>query len=178
MVSFLGRQTISKGECNLSYYEHVIIARPDINAQQVEAITQEFTKIVEEGGAKVTRSEYWGLRTLAYKIKKNRKAHYMFLNIDGPHPAVAEMERLEHLNEDILRFMTIRVDELEEGPSIMMQARTDRRPRRDDDRRPRRDAPAPVPKAAAPEAAAPKAEAAEAAPKAEAAKAPAAGDDK
>lgn len=162
----------------MSYYEHVIIARPDINAQQVESITQEFTKIVEKGGAKVTKSEYWGLRTLAYKIKKNRKAHYMFLNIDGPHPAVAEMERLEHLNEDILRFMTIRVDELEEGPSIMMQARTDRRPRRDDDRRPRRDAPAPAPKAAAPEAAAPKAEAAEAAPKAEAAKAPAAGDDK
>lgn len=178
----------------MSYYEHVIIARPDINAQQVEAITQEFTKIVEKGGAKVTKSEYWGLRTLAYKIKKNRKAHYMFLNIDGPHPAVAEMERLEHLNEDILRFMTIRVDELEEGPSIMMQARTDRRPRRDDDRRPpRRDAPAPAPKAAAPkveaeaaapkaEAAAPKAEAAEAAPKAEAdapkAEAPAAGDDK
>ncbi len=125
----------------MPYYEHVIIARPDINAQQVEAITTDFTKIAEDGGAKVTKSEYWGLRTLAYKIKKNRKAHYMFLNIDGPHPAVAEMERLERLNEDILRFMTIRVDELEEGPSIMMQAKTDRRPRRDDDRRPRRDAP-------------------------------------
>ncbi|MCH8861625.1 MAG: 30S ribosomal protein S6 [Proteobacteria bacterium] len=177
----------------MPYYEHVIIARPDINAQQVEAITQDFTKIVEKGGAKVTKSEYWGLRTLAYKIKKNRKAHYMFLNIDGPHPAIAEMERLEHLNEDILRFMTIRVDELEEGPSIMMQARTDRRPRRDDDRRPpRRDAPAPAatapaakPKADAEapkaDAEAPKADAA-AAPKADAAEpkaeAPAAGDDK
>lgn len=136
----------------MPYYEHIIIARPDINAQQVESITQDFSKIAEDGGAKITKSEYWGLRTLAYKIKKNRKAHYVFLNIDGPHPAIAEMERLERLHEDILRFMTIRVNELEEGPSIMMQAKTDRRPRRDDDRRPpRRDA-APAPRDAAPAA--------------------------
>ena len=143
----------------MSFYEHVIIARPDVSAQQVETLTANFTKIVEGGGAKVTKSEYWGLRTLAYKIKKNRKAHYVFLNIDGPHPAVAEMERLERLDEDILRFMTIRVDELEEGPSIMMQAKSDRRPRRDDDRGPRRDdrgprrdAPAPAAKEVAPAA--------------------------
>lgn len=105
----------------MTCYEHVFIARADITAQQVETITSEFTKVVEDGGAKVTKSEYWGLRGLAYKIKKNRKAHFTLFNIEGPHPAVAELERQEKLHDDILRSMTIRVDEHEEGPSIMMQ---------------------------------------------------------
>lgn len=105
----------------MSCYEHVFIMRADISAQQVETITSDFTKVVEDGGAKVTKSEYWGLKALAYKIKKNRKAHYSLFNIDGPHAAVAELERQEQLHDDVMRSMTIRVEELDEGPSIMMQ---------------------------------------------------------
>lgn len=114
----------------MSFYEHIFILRPDLSTQQVETTTEEFTKIITDGGAKVTKSEYWGLRSLAYRIKKNRKAHYVMFNVDGPHDAVAELERQERISEDVLRMMTIRVDELEEGPSIMMQ-KNDRPPRRD-----------------------------------------------
>jgi small subunit ribosomal protein S6 len=89
--------------------------------------------VLSQGGGKVTKTEYWGLKTLSYRIRKNRKAHYSLLNIDAPHTAVAEMERQMRINEDILRFMTIRVDELEEGPSAMMQKRD--RDDRDGDRR-------------------------------------------
>jgi small subunit ribosomal protein S6 len=104
-------------------YEHVFLARQDISQAQVEALTKEYTTVIEEGGGKVGKTEYWGVKTIAFKIKKNRKAHYSLLNIDAPHAAVAEMERQMGINEDILRFMTIRVDELEEGPSAMMQKR-------------------------------------------------------
>ncbi len=122
----------------MPFYEHVFIARSDISAQQVEAITAELTEILKKGGGKVTKSEYWGLRTLAYKIRKSRKGHYVLLNIDSPHPALAEMERLEKLNTDVVRSMTIRMEELEEGPSIMMQ-KPERRPRHDSDSRGRGD---------------------------------------
>ena len=108
-------------------YEHVFIARQDIQTQQVDTLTDDFTKVIETNGGKVAKREYWGLRNLTYKIKKNRKGHYVLLNIDAPAPALAELERLARLNEDILRYMSIRVDELEDGPSIMMQ-----KPPRDD----------------------------------------------
>jgi small subunit ribosomal protein S6 len=113
----------------MALYEHIFLARQDVSPTQVEEMTTAFTNLITEGGGKVSKNEYWGLKSLSYRIKKNRKAHYTLLNIDAPHAAVAEMERLQGLNEDILRFMTIRVDELEEGPSAMMQKRD-----RDDDR--------------------------------------------
>jgi len=134
-------------------YESVYIARPDISATQVEALTADMTKILEENGGKVTKDEYWGLKSLAYRIKKNRKGHYSLLNIDCPPAALSEMERNMRIHEDVLRYMSIRVDEHEEEPSVMMQSKSSRddrdrdrdrgRPPRDDDR----------PKDAAPDAA-------------------------
>jgi len=116
------------------YYESVFIARPDISAAQVEALTESFTTITSENGGSVTKNEYWGLKTLTYRIKKNRKGHYSLLNLDAPPAAIKELERNMLLNEDILRFMTIRVDELEIEPSVMMRNKgaRDDRPRRDD----------------------------------------------
>ncbi len=110
-------------------YEHIYLARQDVSPQQVEEMTNNLTEVLTQGGGKVTKNEYWGLKSLSYRIKKNRKAHYSLLNIDAPAPAVAEMERQMRINEDILRFMTVRVDELEEGPSAMLQKRD-----RDDER--------------------------------------------
>lgn len=112
-------------------YEHVFLARQDASSAQVEQLTKEFSDILEEAGGKVARSEYWGLKTLAYKIKKSRKAHYTMLNIDSPPNAVDEMERRMRISTDIIRFMTIRVDEHETEPSVMMrkQDRDDRGPR-------------------------------------------------
>jgi small subunit ribosomal protein S6 len=111
-------------------YESVFIARQDVGSGQVDALTDNFAEIIEQGGGKVSKREYWGLRNLAYRIKKNRKGHYVLMNIDAPAAAVLEMERLMRLNEDVLRFMTLRVEELEEGPSVMMQKREERRERR------------------------------------------------
>ena len=110
-------------------YEHIYLARQDVSPQQVEEMTNSLTEVLTQGGGKVTKNEYWGLKSLSYRIKKNRKAHYSLLNIDAPSAAIAEMERQMRINEDILRFMTVRVDELEEGPSAMLQKRD-----RDDDR--------------------------------------------
>lgn len=123
-------------------YESVYIARPDISATQVEALTADMTKILEENGGKVTKDEYWGLKSLAYRIKKNRKGHYSLLNIDCPPAALSEMERNMRIHEDVLRYMSIRVDEHELEPSVMMQSKSSRddrdrdrgRPPRDDDR--------------------------------------------
>ena len=116
----------------MALYEHIYLARQDVSAQQVEELTNALTEVLSQGGGKVTKNEYWGLKSLSYRIKKNRKAHYSLLNIDAPAAAVAEMERQMRINEDILRFMTVRVDELEEGPSAMMQKRD--RDDRDSDR--------------------------------------------
>ena len=113
----------------MALYEHIYLARQDVSAQQVEELTNALTEVLVQGGGKVTKNEYWGLKSLSYRIKKNRKAHYSLLNIDAPSAAVNEMERQMRINEDILRFMTVRVDELEEGPSAMLQKRD-----RDDDR--------------------------------------------
>lgn len=101
-------------------YECVLIARSDITPQQVETLADQMAAVVAEGGGSVGKKEYWGLRNLAYRIKKNRKGHYLLMNIDAPHPAVAEMERQLRLNEDILRFLTVRVEALDEGPSAIV----------------------------------------------------------
>lgn len=113
-------------------YEHVVIARQDISSQQVDNITEKLKAVIEAGGGKITKTEYWGLRTFTYRIKKNRKGHYTFFHIDAPHEAVTEMKRQESLDEDVLRELTLRVDHFDEGDSVMM-----RRASRDgrDDRR-------------------------------------------
>ncbi len=113
----------------MPYYENVFIARQDISATQVDSLADAFTATLEGLGGKVAKREYWGLRNLAYKVKKNRKGHYVLLNLDAPAEAVHEMERLMRINEDILRYLTIRVDELEEGPSAMAQGRGGREER-------------------------------------------------
>ena len=107
----------------MALYEHIYLARQDVSPTQVEELTAALTEILTANGGKVTKNEYWGLKGLSYRIRKNRKAHYSLLNIEAPAVAVAEMERQMRINEDILRFMTVRVDELEEGPSAMMQKR-------------------------------------------------------
>ena len=130
-------------------YEHIYLARQDVSPQQVEGMTNNMTEVLTQGGGKVTKNEYWGLKSLSYRIKKNRKAHYSLLNIDAPAPAVAEMERQMRINEDIIRFLTVRVDELEESPSAVMQRSAEKadRPGGDRDRgdrwgdRPRRERP-------------------------------------
>ena len=109
----------------MALYEHTVIARPDLSAQQAQTLGETFTQLVKDQGGDVPKLEYWGLRNLAYRIKKNRKGHYVLLNIDAPAKAVQELERLQKINEDILRFMTIRVEALEEGPSAMMRKRDD-----------------------------------------------------
>lgn len=126
----------------MSLYECVFIARQDISAPQVEALTEELSNIIAQGGGSVSKKEYWGLRNIAYRVKKNRKGHYVLMNIDAPSAAVKEMERQMSINEDVLRTLTLRVEELEEGPSAMMQSKSrDERPRRGegDDRPPRGD---------------------------------------
>lgn len=111
-------------------YEHVFLARQDVSQQQVDALTNEYKQIIADGGGNIGRVEYWGLKSLAYKIKKNRKAHYTSINIDAPHAAVAEMERRMGLSTDVLRFLTIRVDTLDNEPSIQMKKGSDRDDRR------------------------------------------------
>ena len=109
----------------MALYEHIYLARQDISAQQVEALTEQFKKVVAGLGGSIDKVEYWGVKSLAYRIKKNRKAHFSLFNINAPHAAIAEMERQMGLSEDVLRFMTIRVEEHEEGPSAMMRKRDD-----------------------------------------------------
>ena len=106
-------------------YEHVFLARQDISQQQVEGLVQEYRTIIEGGGGTIGKTEYWGLKGLTFRIKKNRKAHFSLMNIDAPPAAVAELERQMRLSTDILRFLTVRVDEHEAGPSPMMR-RADR----------------------------------------------------
>jgi len=112
-------------------YEHVFLARQDASTQQVEELTTQMTGIVEGLGGKVTKTENWGVRSLTYRMNKNRKAHFVLLNIDGPSAVVAEIERQERINEDVIRYLTVRVEEHEEGPSAMMR-KVDRDRERDD----------------------------------------------
>ena len=102
-------------------YEHVFLARQDLAQAQVDALAEDATKIITDNGGKVVKTETWGLKSLAYRIAKNRKAHYVALDIDAPAPAIAELERQSNINEDVIRFLTIRVNELEKGPSAMMR---------------------------------------------------------
>jgi len=121
----------------MALYEHVFLARQDVTPQQVEGFVDQFKAVIEQNGGQVDKTEMWGVKSLAYRIKKNRKAHFTMFNLNAPPAAVAEMERQMRINEDILRFMTIRVDAFEEGPSVMMQKR-ERDERKDRERR-RRD---------------------------------------
>ncbi len=132
----------------MALYEHIYLARQDVTAQQVEAMTEQFKSVIEANGGKVGKIEYWGVKSLAYRIKKNRNAHFTLMNIDAPAAAITEMERQMGINEDILRLMTIRVEEHEDGPSAMMRKRDDSerdergdRPDRGDRRGPRPDRP-------------------------------------
>ena len=102
-------------------YEHVFLARQDLSQAQVDALAENATKIVEDNKGKVVKTETWGLRTLTYKIQKNRKAHFVLLEIEAPGDTIAELERQTRMNEDVIRYMTIRVDEHEKGPSVMMR---------------------------------------------------------
>ena len=111
-------------------YEHVFLARQDLAQAQVDAIAENATNIIKDNGGKVVKTETWGLRSIAYRIAKNRKAHYVMLDIDAPAPALAELERQSNINEDIIRFLTIRVDEHESGPSAMMRRGDKERERR------------------------------------------------
>ncbi len=107
-------------------YENVFIARQDISGAQVDALADTFTQLVADNGGEVKKREYWGLRNLMYRMRKNRKGHYVLLNLSAPPAAVAELERTMRINEDVIRYLTIRVDELEEGPSVVMQSRGSR----------------------------------------------------
>jgi small subunit ribosomal protein S6 len=115
-------------------YEHTIIARQDLSPQQAQALAESYVGVIGEQGGEVTKNEYWGLRNLAYRVKKNRKGHYLHLNFKAGGSAVKELERQEELSDDVIRYMTVRVDELDDGPSILMQVRSSReeRSRRDD----------------------------------------------
>jgi len=162
----------------MALYESVFITRQEISSSQAEAVIDEFAEIIANFGGSVEKKEYWGLRNLAYRIKKNRKGHYALFNIDGPPAAIAEMERNMRIHDDVLRFMTVRVDELDESPSPILRSRDERggrggRGRRDDgDRsRPEREQAA-APKTGSDKEAPQVGEAAEAPQEAEAAKAP------
>ena len=118
----------------MALYENVFIARQDVPATQVETLTNQFAELVTGLGGTVSKKEYWGLRSLTYRIKKNRKGHYTLLNLDAPPAAVKELERTMSINEDIIRFLTVRVDALEEGPSAVMQRSADKADRPGGDR--------------------------------------------
>jgi small subunit ribosomal protein S6 len=122
----LGAEAHNKRKAsNMALYEHIYLARQDISAQQVETLTEQLKATIESLGGKIEKVEYWGVKSLAYRIKKNRKAHFSLLNIDAPPAAITEMERQEGINEDIIRILTIRVEELEQGQSAMMRKRDD-----------------------------------------------------
>jgi small subunit ribosomal protein S6 len=130
-------------------YEHVYLARQDLSQQQVEELTAQYKGVVEQMGGKVAKVEYWGVKSLTYRIRKNRKAHFTLMNVEAPPAALVEVERQEHISEDVLRAMTVRVDEHEAGPSAMMrkadrdrdrdERRGERRRDRDGPRGPRED---------------------------------------
>jgi small subunit ribosomal protein S6 len=114
-------------------YEHVYLARQDVTAQQVEELTAQFKAVIEQMGGKIANTEYWGVKSLSYRLRKNRKAHFTLMNVDAPPAALVELERQERINEDVLRYLTVRVEEHEAGPSAMM-----RKADRDRDREERR----------------------------------------
>jgi small subunit ribosomal protein S6 len=126
----------------MRYYEHTLIARQDLSPQQAQALAETYSGVLTEHGGEVTKTEYWGLRSLSYRIRNNRKGHYLHLNVRASAEAIAELERQERLSDDVLRYLTVKVDALDEGPSVLMQSRSSREERsrrpHDDDERPRR----------------------------------------
>jgi len=121
-------------------YEHVLIARQDLSNAQAEGLVEHFSTVLADNGGKVVGTEYWGVKTMAYKINKNRKGHYAFFRTDAPSAAVQEMERLARLHDDVMRVLTVKVDTHEDGPSVQMQKRDDREERGPrEDRGPRRE---------------------------------------
>ncbi len=125
----------------MRFYEHTFIARQDLSPQQAQALAETYAGLVAEHGGEVTKNEYWGLRNLAYRMRKNRKGHYLHLNLKADAATIDELERQERLSDDVLRYLTVKVEQLEEGPSVLMHARTSReeRSRRHDDGRRGRD---------------------------------------
>jgi small subunit ribosomal protein S6 len=117
----------------MALYEHMLIARQDISAQAVDALATHLKTIVETEGGRVEKQEYWGLRTLAFRIKKNRKGHYVLLNLNAPANAILELERQLKINEDVLRFLTVRVEAFEQSNSSRKRERDERTPRRPDE---------------------------------------------
>ncbi|MGD9508395.1 MAG: 30S ribosomal protein S6 [Geminicoccaceae bacterium] len=115
-------------------YEHTVIARPDLSNQQAQDLSTAFSEVITAQGGTVGKTEYWGLRNLAYRVKKHRKGHYLHMNLDAPAAAIAELERTQRIHEDVLRYLTVRVEAHEEGPSQVMIAKSSR-----DERGPRRD---------------------------------------
>ncbi|RCL01955.1 MAG: small subunit ribosomal protein S6 [Candidatus Tokpelaia sp. JSC188] len=131
---------MKKGK-TVALYEHIFLARQDIAPQQIDQLVEQYKNVIEANGGRVGRIENWGLRPVAYRIRKNRKAYYSLMNIDAPVTAIAEMERQMRINEDVLRFLTVRVESHEEGPSIVLSRRErEERSGKDDERsrRPRR----------------------------------------
>ena len=118
----------------MSLYEHVFLARQDLGAPQVEELTAQYKAVIEQMGGTVSKSEYWGVKSLSYRMRKNRKAHFTLLNVEAPAAALTEVERQQRLSEDVLRYLTIRVEAHEDGPSAMMRKsdRDDRRGERGD----------------------------------------------
>jgi small subunit ribosomal protein S6 len=116
---------------HMPLYEHVFIARQDLSNTQAEGLVEHFSSVLADNAGKVVESEYWGVKTMAYKINKNRKGHYAFLKTDAPSDAIHEMERLMRLHDDVMRVLTIKVDAHSEGPSVQMQKRDDRGDRRE-----------------------------------------------
>ena len=110
-------------------YEHTVIARPDLSAQQAQALADTFGEVIGGQGGKVAKVEYWGLRNLAFRVKKNRKGHYLHINVEAPAAAITELERTQRINEDVLRYLTVKVESFEEGPSAVMQAKSSREER-------------------------------------------------
>ena len=106
-----------KDAADMPLYEHTVIARPDLSAQQAQALADQFGEVLTEQGGTVAKAEYWGLRNLSYRVKKNRKGHYLHLNVDAPAAALRELERTQRIHEDVLRYLTVRVEGFEEGPS-------------------------------------------------------------
>ncbi|MDP7151338.1 MAG: 30S ribosomal protein S6 [Paracoccaceae bacterium] len=115
----------------MALYEHVFISRQDLSNAQAEGLIEHFGTVLADNGGKVVESEYWGVKTMAYKINKNRKGHYALMRTDSPSGAVQEMERLMRLHDDVMRVMTIKVDQHEEGPSVQMQKKDERDSRRE-----------------------------------------------
>ena len=133
--------TSYKGDYRMALYEHTVMSRQDISAQQAEALNDTIKGLIEQGGGSVAKIEYWGLRNLTYRVKKNRKAHYSLLAVDCPPAAMAEVERQLSINEDVLRWLTVRVEELDLELSPLL-ARRERERERERERTPRDDAPA------------------------------------